>query len=682
MKLEFVELAGFRGFRDKVRFDFPTGFVVLSGRNGTGKSTLLDAIDFAITGTINKFVVTEARGGGLDEHIWWVGSGKAEEHYVSVGFIDEDGRSFVVTNSRERGRDLAAEDIAGQLCDSGAAAHVSIETLMKTTLIRDELIAGLSLDLPEQARFAAVRAAIGGMVGPDYSARTGEILRAASGARDGQRRRLQQLQDELGRMLGALTEARSTAERSADISEALRILESLAVSLPPALGDRLEAIRNLIAEKRRVLQEIETARERSVGLLPELAYFASQAGQAETKAAQVAVEHAVRTRELADRSLAAAIQVDTVERESDQYAAHIAALLEHGTAAGLQDGHCPLCAASRTPEEFNAAVESAKARLAAHGERLAASAAAVAQARSAASDAANALNVAEQGCAELERRRQALERHIASVREIYSRHNFDAPVDDPTRTRELLLQEQETLVKLERALFILEASSAVDRVTTLESRIATLRGQIDHENTRSADAEKAVEAARQIDTSAKTVANEILTEQFDTVMPLLKELYRRLRPHGDWRDIDAEFGGRVRASLNFLVEGGRNPQFLFSSGQRRATGLAFLLAIHLSRQWCRWQSLLLDDPVQHIDDYRALHLVEVLAAIRRTGRQVVVAVEDPALADVLCRRLRSSIGEFGRRFDLQTSTTGTAEVANMQDIYPMPREVLRLARAS
>ena len=39
-------------------------------------------------------------------------------------------------------------------------------------------------------------------------------------------------------------------------------------------------------------------------------------------------------------------------------------------------------------------------------------------------------------------------------------------------------------------------------------------------------AEKVVEAARQIDAAAKTVANQILTEQFDTVMPLLKELYR------------------------------------------------------------------------------------------------------------------------------------------------------------
>src|SRR5205823_9206237 len=96
-----------------------------------------------------------------------------------------------------------------------------------------------------------------------------------------------------------------------------------------------------------------------------------------------------------------------------------------------------------------------------------------------------------------------------------------------------------------------------------------------------------------------------------------------------------------------------NPQFLFSSGQRRATGLAFLLAVHLSRPWCIWRSLLLDDPVQHIDDYRALNLVEVLSAIRRTGRQVIVAVEDPALADVLCRRLRSANEYGGRHFDLR-----------------------------
>jgi ABC-type cobalamin/Fe3+-siderophores transport system ATPase subunit len=104
-----------------------------------------------------------------------------------------------------------------------------------------------------------------------------------------------------------------------------------------------------------------------------------------------------------------------------------------------------------------------------------------------------------------------------------------------------------------------------------------------------------------------------------------------------------------------------------------------LLAVHLSRPWCKWQSLLLDDPVQHIDDYRALNLVEVLAAIRRTNRQIIVAVEDPALADLLCRRLRSATGDIGRVFEIHTSKTGAAEIASARDIYPMPRLVLRSA---
>src|SRR4029077_3569780 len=125
-------------------------------------------------------------------------------------------------------------------------------------------------------------------------------------------------------------------------------------------------------------------------------------------------------------------------------------------------------------------------------------------------------------------------------------------------------------------------------------------------------------------------------------------------------EIESDFGGKIRGSLNFTVGDGHNPQFLFSSGQRRAAGLAFLLAVHLSRPWCNWRSLLMDDPVQHIDDYRALNLVEVLAAIRRTGRQVIVAVEDAALADLLCRRLRSTKGELGRHYELSVSNTGTS----------------------
>ena len=48
---------------------------------------------------------------------------------------------------------------------------------MQTTLIRDEFIVALSVDLPEQARFAAVRDAIGALIGRDHSERTGKIVK-------------------------------------------------------------------------------------------------------------------------------------------------------------------------------------------------------------------------------------------------------------------------------------------------------------------------------------------------------------------------------------------------------------------------------------------------------------------------------------------------------------------------
>jgi chromosome segregation protein len=680
MKLDYVELAGFRGFRDKTRFDIPSGFAVLSGRNGTGKSTLLDGVDFVLTGTINKFAVTEAKGGGLQDHIWWVGEGTASEHYVTVGFIDDEGKTFAVTRSRERGCDRDPQVILQALCS--APTSPAITDMIQTTLIRDELISGLSLDLPEQARFAAVRAAIGGLVGPDYSKRTAEIETAANAAKTRQDVRIKELQLDLGRTLSELTEARSTAERSTGVAEALKIIEASLPKLPAGLVEQTESVRNFVAQRRTVLRELESARAASQELLPEIQFVGSSESKTAIEKARLEQESASRQKAIAEEALQLALRLEVTEKESDEYSAHMAAILSHGSEVGLQEGHCPLCDAVRTHSEFAAAIAKTKERLAARGVKLAEVAKAVSDARSRVRDADRTLADATSRYSTSGRRAEVLQVKLKSIREIYARFGLAAREDDPAGAQQLIFSEREKLVQVERALSVLEASNAVDRVSTLEAKVSALRSKSETEAARLAAAEKAVESARQINNAAKTVANEILTEQFNTVMPLLRELYRRLRPHADWTEIESDFGGKVRGSLNFTVGDGHNPQFLFSSGQRRAAGLAFLLAVHLSRPWCKWRSLLMDDPVQHIDDYRALNLVEVLAAIRRTGQQVIVAVEDTALANVLCRRLRSANEDGGRHFELRTATSGTAEINSRRDIYPMPKLVLRQTRAS
>lgn len=679
MKLTFIEIAGFRGFKEKTRFDLASGFVVLAGRNGVGKSTVLDAVDFAFTGSINKYAVKDAKGGGLDQHIWWIGEDLSQNQYVSVGFIDQDGQEIVITRSRSRGLDTPLNDLARMFCTGQFPTQEWPQILVQTTLVRDETIAGLSLDLPEQARFAAVRAAIGGLTGPDHSERTGAVVRAAASIKAEQEARVASAQAELGRALTDLTEARGIAESHADVSEAENIIETFAKDLPVTSSDRTAMLLRRVAERKQSIPALEDALAKAEQLQIERLYFESDAGQAEIAAARADRDGAREAKELADERLAMAQRLEAAERENDSYASRLVALLDSGEGIGLQDGHCPLCDAVRSSEEFTAAITASRSRLSSRGAGLTQAIVALEEARLSVQQIEIAIAAAEERFANLEKRWTTLLRDIASVAATFSQWDLAASPADPEGARRLVLKRREETARLEQALFILEASSAHDRVMALEARVQHLRRQTDEEASRLAAAERAVEAARQIDNAAKEVANQVLTEQFDTVMPLLKELYQRLRPHTDWQEIETDFGGRVRASLNFTVGDGRNPQFLFSSGQRRAAGLAFLLAIHLSRPWCRLRSLLLDDPIQHIDDYRALNLVEVLSAVRRTGRQVIVAVEDPALADVLCRRLRSTPVEGGKRFELSTAKNGSAAIEWEADIPPLRREVLATA---
>jgi len=96
----------------------------------------------------------------------------------------------------------------------------------------------------------------------------------------------------------------------------------------------------------------------------------------------------------------------------------------------------------------------------------------------------------------------------------------------------------------------------------------------------------------------------------------------------------------------------------------------------LSRPWCNFHTLILDDPVQHIDDYRALHLAEVLSSIRQLGHQVICTVEDPGLADLLCRRLRSSTADDGIKIELEYEPGMGSRIKEILSIGPLPERIL------
>jgi chromosome segregation protein len=245
------------------------------------------------------------------------------------------------------------------------------------------------------------------------------------------------------------------------------------------LAEKTEAVRKLIAERGLVLRELENARLSVEELQSELKFFSSSESQKEIEFARAAQEAALREKTLADERLALVLRLDEAERANDEYATHMAAILDHGAALGLHDGHCPLCDAARSAEEFGDAISAAKERLADHGVKLTKAAEALAQARSAVGEAERSLTSAQSRYSAFQIRREALQQKLKEVQETYARQGFDAPASDAKRAQTLLFAEREHLVRLERALSVLEASNAIDRVKTLEGRITTLRERSD-----------------------------------------------------------------------------------------------------------------------------------------------------------------------------------------------------------
>lgn len=651
MKLAYVELCGFRGYRKSVRVDFAEDFTILDGRNGVGKSTIFDAVEYALTGHLSKYRDAKADGETVANYIWWTGHGPAPANrYVEAGFKDQDG---VISIRRSEFESPDASDLIkliAKLCDPELAPHDSLSQLCYSSIIRDEHIAGLSLDLKETERYALLRDGLGANDSDSWVSRGAQLLAATKKRSQAAQQEVATLNVELTNSARRIDEIRSSLLADNVITDATKRLRALTQSVAAA-DQLLGPVRDWIARTgeritslRMIAQNWEEA-ERKRRLLLELVK-----NQEDASAEVIAASRAMEAIRKSDE--------EPSSTELARQARDLIALANLGRNLGLHEGQCPLCHSNLDHDHYLQGIATAE-KIA---KKLDLKAAQEAQNEQAFSTAEARLNVARQLLASAELAIAATQSAVDEFDSLRSSPDFE-DLQNLEQVNARWAQRNQELESAQRDMRVLETlrlSAELEHAKQVESRSME---RLAAAQERAGRARKAESTAQALHDAARRAAGETLDRRLDRVLPLMSELYRRLRPHPVWRDIEYSVRGDVRKFMKLKVGDELNPQFIFSSGQRRATGLAFLLSVNLSLAWSKLRTVMLDDPVQHVDDFRTVHLAELAAQLVADGRQIICAVEDAALAELLCRRLPVNSQDTAKRITLGPDEDGDLTVS-------------------
>ena len=669
MELAFVELCGFRGFRERLRMDFSQTFTVIDGRNGVGKSTIFDAVEFALTGTISKYLDATAAGESVVDYLWWNGEGSAQaDRFVEVGFRDGE-EHYSVRRTPLDPVNMDISQVVDKLLDKEFAPGSAISQLCAASIIRDEHIARLSLDLKEGDRFALLRDAIGAIDSGSWIDKASRLVSATRERVKAATGDLEQTKGDVLSLSKQVDRIRSEAPVPSVIAETAAHLQTLLDTKAPAdqLGDLA----------RRRLAEIGNRLETVHGLLERWAdvdRVRGSVGQLERNVAETNVAWTTAYEDL-QRHIAS-VGTKPVSTTLSQQARQLEGLAALGRVVGIRDGHCPLCASAVTETSFN--------------QGLGAAITIARELDTQAVEQAERERARDDAQKRLEATKAALDTTIANQKSALSWiADFDSrlgAIGLSGSTANDLMEHREKLqadnLAIAEHLRLLDTTSVTQGLARVTESLTRATDSVQRAESRFGRARLAETRAKAVHDAVRRAAAETLDQRLDRVLPLMAELYQRLRPHPVWKDIEYSVRGDVRRFLRLQVGGDVNPQFVFSSGQRRATGLAFLLSINLAIAWNRWRSILLDDPVQHIDDFRAIHLAEVLAHLCQGGRQIVCAVEDSALADLMCRRLSTSNRTPGKRVTLGNAPDGSLSVTRNEAVPSLHHRSLVLPPSS
>jgi predicted ATPase len=588
--LESIAVTGFRGIgpRCELRLRPGPGLTLVVGRNGSGKSSLAEAAEFALTEDALRWSGKsgEWRGGWRNLHV-------SEDALIELGLRVDGERDPVTVRVGWAGPEL--ESATTSVTVPGRGRH-SLDTLGWASAVRTfrPFLSYSELSKIIEGRPVDRYNALAPMLGMEALQRPIEELRQARLASEKQ---LAAAERDVAATLRVLGQSKD--DRAGTAAEALRGTWDLATIESLIAGTEPRA-----AERERILAALSQLPAPDIDRSIEAA---SRLRQAEERLTALRGTDAERAHTLADL-LQAAVAVHDRHGDSDCPVC--------GRAAGLD---------ARRVEVLRQEID----RLQAEGRAVTSARRAADQARVAALDAIGAaphiLGVVTG---------EELGLDLAEVKEAWARW-----LDPPDSTEELAAHLESTVLDVADATSTVR-STAARRQEELADQwrpLAEQLGELLPVARQGVQARQQMAPLKQAERWLKACEAEIRDERFEAVKAQVKSVWDELAVGSNVTLEDVRLGTK-KVDMDVTVDGDRSAALgVMSQGELHALALSLFIP-RVKGDDSPFGFALLDDPVQAMDPIRVDGLARVLHDLART-RQVVVFTHDDRLPSAI-RRLQ------------------------------------------
>jgi DNA repair exonuclease SbcCD ATPase subunit len=177
-----------------------------------------------------------------------------------------------------------------------------------------------------------------------------------------------------------------------------------------------------------------------------------------------------------------------------------------------------------------------------------------------------------------------------------------------------------------------------------EAELASSSGE-QHEFRKQLEAAAArVREMKQLANATVEARVEVTEKRLRSIQPLVADIYHRLDPHPAFKTVDFELNTYYRQGttsplvIDPVAEVSADPLLVFSTSQANIVALSYFLAMSLSMGEDGLPFLLLDDPVQSMDDVNVLGFADLCRHLRE-DRQLIVSTHERRLSGLLERKL-------------------------------------------